>query len=75
MNQTTEVAFFLDNSGQITTKGPIIYIFNGRPTLTQMRRVTNTRASLRVPENSAFMDVEKILKIVQLKKKFWKILK
>ena len=31
--------------------------------------------SLGVPENSAFMDVEKILKIVQLKKKFWKILK
>ena len=30
------------------------------------------RASLGVPENSAFMDVEKILKIVHVKNKFWK---
>ena len=33
------------------------------------------RASLGVPENSAFMDVEKILKIVHVKNKFWKIQK
>ena len=42
--------------------------------ITQIERnvpSSNSR-SLGVPENSAFMDVEKILKIVHVKNKFWK---
>ena len=31
-----------------------------------------TSRSLGVPENSAFVDVEKILKIIHVKNKFWK---